>query len=515
MEILCWCGSDVSLSQCHGQFDNTWSLPPIADLRLKWPSDADALSRHNLQAYVQSYTPYTCQASSDYLSLASGPFHKDFFHQTLVATKDVYQRGLVQPIPTTPDVAGNYDVWSDLGIDQNTFLDRNLRKVADLNDLSSLEGLRGFRLASSNIILASAKADLVRTLNPVLRKFFELSDKGFVDLLTIDPYLLRANHLVRVLAKQDIIGVKLSRELSGGKWLERIRALTPYFDIMMNVFEDGFYGIVLDYIDKVFLFTIGEKVSFSDLSHSLAYARGASADFVPANIDYEMPHFETSPSGFRVFTHWYINRVNRLLCFLTHLATFANPEGSHFISTPIAHYKHLLTFDQLNDLLLSLLTTDDYYLKSYLTAILLDILAHTGLRKPIPALFEPAFLKSVISSFSDLPITMRDKFTEYAQTVFDLTTRTIYEGALPDLREGDYIVLSGRKLTKERYAGEYLSALRHTVHGYASNDWYEKILFTNTDKIPEIACRIPAILYLSMLCRPNLYFPSRVFETLF
>ena len=515
MGIVCWCGSGVTLSQCHGQTDNSWSLPAVADLRLKWPEGADSLSRHNCQLYIRSYTPYTCLPNGDYLGLASGPFHVEFFKQSLVATKEIYQRGLVQPIPIIPDLIANYNVWSDLGIDQNTFLNRNLVKLSVVNDISSTDGLRGFKQASSNIVLASDNADLARTLTPILRKFMELSSKGFVDLLTIDPYLARASHLPRVLAKQEMIGVVLTRELSGGKWFERIQSLAPYFGLMMNIFEVGFYGFVLDYIDKVFLFTFGEKVSFSDLGFSLAYVRGATANFVPSQINYEIPHFVTSPSGFRVFTHWYVNGVNRILCYLTHLATFAKIQGTHASIDTVKHYKHLLTFDQVSSLLLRMVTSDDYFTKSYLTLILLDILAHTALNKPISALFESAFLQAVIASLSDLPAMMRDKYTEYAETVFNTTIQAVYDGALPDLRVGDHVVADGRSLTKEQYTGEYLSALRHTIHGYSSNRWYEKLLFTNADKIPDIACRIPAILYVSMLCKPSLFFPSEVFDGLF
>lgn len=208
-------------------------------------------------------------------------------------------------------------------------------------------------------------------------------------------------------------------------------------------------------------------------------------------------------------TGWYVNRLNRLLAYLYHPATFATPADGSWTMNATKHRVNLLTFIQLTNLLSRILGSEDYYTKKAMSLSLVDLVAQL-MGKSIGDLFEQRQIRRIVETLEDLPSLLRTEYMEYALSVFENVIVEAYDGLAPAYRQGDGVVIDGETMRKDKYAGQYMRALRNTIHGYSklTDRQYERYLAINQDYLPDALADVGPVLFLSLLCEPRLYFRS-------
>lgn len=500
MGITCWCGSNYSLSECHEAFEKNWKLPVVKNLKINWSEDADENSKNNILNYLSKRLNYSVVDKGKYFDISYDSNYISFFKQSLFANKQMYKQGGLF-------IPSDYKNWAGEPKLPNNFIHDNIKKAESISDIKDINNFVDFKQAASYAIFASKKGDLINNSKRILNKFFSFFPDGSVDFINVNEKLLVTPIIIRNLVKQQVFGIKVSKELLESKWDNKLPMVNCYFDILFNLFGFGFYGFTIPWLDRVMLFTFGARIDFPRVDYAAAYARGTDYNFG----SFYSKAFGMSFSDLRRFTGWYINKINILLNYLYNLGTFAYSEEI----TPSTHYKQVLTFQQILVLVLKILGSTDRLIKKQLSIIFLDIMAHVSGKGGVSEILADKFMEKIINTLDYLPPPLNNEYKKHAQTVYEDIKNQIYDGLVPQYKFQDGIHLDNNVYTKGNYSAKYINALRNTIHGYANSSEYEKIIFTNNDEIPDALSEFIPIIFLSMLIKPSLYFHSKRFKDAF
>jgi hypothetical protein len=214
----------------------------------------------------------------------------------------------------------------------------------------------------------------------------------------------------------------------------------------------------------------------------------------------------------RLFTAWYINRLTRLLGYIYHPAVFArrvNKVSNDWVIDPIHHRTRLLTTWQIFGLLSKILATNDNGIRKNLTITLLGILAQLRGER-IAKLFSASFENEFISALGGLPLAIAADYQRYAGQVFASIRQEVIDGLIPSAKSGTSVLVAGQTYTCEQYVGDYIQALRNTIHGYdkLQDKQYENILAINKDYLPDTLSSIAPALFIGLLAKPSLFIRS-------
>jgi hypothetical protein len=490
-----------------GAFQTPWALPPVGPLTAAWDPKIDAATKINVIAYVGATQGYTAVAQPDWLEISCGPCFWEFYRQDLFAT------GL-SSLPANLGIPASYSSWVPTVNFPHEFV---LRKIAELQAIQRADDSPSFasvRRAVSSIFLASGAGGLQATAPTVLTELFRLFPGACIDFVSVSNDEQHLSAIVRSLAKQEALGIDLTRAALNAGWTGRRTRESRYFDVLVNLFGADIAGFTAPWLDRTLLVTFQSPQPISDPAFEIAYARGLDMMGQP---DYGAPHpgrtFRSLTfSEMRVFTHWYILALNKTLSFLLHIGTFSKAG----VIRPLLSYKHILTWEQITLLVAKTLASGDLAIKKRLALGLIDILV--GARgMSVEEFFSPKRINKLIDSLAGLPPSIQTEFSDYARSVFAELVDEICDGVIPTAINGGFIDLPSGRLTKEQFAAKNLHALRNTIHSYAGhqgND-YAQYLLVSDDELPNTLPALVPILFLSVLAKPSLHFNSGVFGGVF
>jgi hypothetical protein len=506
--MLCWCGSEKPIEECH--FADNWTIPSVEGYKILEPSDITDEVKNNLITHLKSTASIDAIDANHTFEISIAEQNIQYFKQSLIYSEKITGSA-------TLCVPPDFNNWGTQPSLPSNFVSHKLNLLSGINDITEINSFVNFKKYIGHIFFASPASDLSKNLRLVSKKFREFYPNGYIDFISVDRMNFVMPVIFRNFAKQEILGINLTKKLLISSWKEKIPLETGsvYFDILFNLFGNGCYGFVNAWLDRCLLLTFGQRVSFKYLSYAAAYSKGSDIGFYKGGVDSGIQLFGVSPNDFRQFTAWYIRKLNRLLTYLNHFATFANIVTSYI--DPVKHYKYCLTWEQILVLVAKILGTDDHSVKKQLTFVFLDILAHLkgGL---IDHLFKPRIIGEIYNSFNDLPSSISSNYRTHAETVFNNLINEVYSGVIPQYIINDKVVLpSGKEFDKLSYVGTYLSALRNTIHGYSgsTDEEYKEVMFINTGEIPSTLSEIVPILFLYLLIKPNVFFKSNIFPNLF
>ncbi|MCL4384187.1 hypothetical protein M1116_01945 [Patescibacteria group bacterium] len=506
--MVCWCGSEKPIKECH--FTDTWTIPSVNGFKISQPPDITDEVKNNLITHIKKTTSIDMVDTNHTFEICIPEQKIEFLKQSLIYSEKITGSN-------TLSVPPDFVNWGTQPSLSSNFVTDNLKLLSEIKDITEINNFVNFKKYIGHIFFASPASDLSKNLRLVTKKFKEFYPDGYIDFISVDSRNFVLPVIFRSFAKQDILGIDLTKKLINSSWKEKVPLETGsvYFDIMFNLFGDGSYGFVNAWLDRCLLLTFGQRISFKYLSYASAYSKGSDIGFYEGGVDPGMQVFGVSPNDFRQFTAWYIRKLNRLLSYLNHFATFANRVTS-FID-PVAHYKYYLTWEQILILVAKILGTDDRTVKKQLTFVFLDIMAHLkgGL---IDHLFKPRILSDILNSFNDLPNSLSSKYRTHAEIVFNNLIDEVYSGVIPQFAVNDKVVLpSGKEFDKFSYVGAYLSALRNTIHGYSgsTDEEYKEVMFINKGEIPTRLAEIVPILFMYLLIKPDVFFKSNIFSDIF
>lgn len=511
MALECWCGSGLPVGQCHGLQGWSWTLPAVQGLEYHWPPGIDPATQANIARYFVECTPYRFRLVGDCVEIDCGAHAWQFFRQKPLA------------IPSNGSMAffgipAEYRNWADASELGPLLIDKNLRSLDAISSIGGVEEFFQFRRSISYALFSSSRDALADHLRRAVTKYFEFFPAGSVDFVSVGQESAALLSVSRSLTKAEFLGIDKTRATLAAGWGGRMLGEMPYFDIAFSLFGLGQAGFSETWLDHALLFTFGRQVEFGNVAYHLAYARGLSQQFQSLTPHFSRLQFRPlTTSESRRFTGWYIERLNRLLSYVYHIATFAEKQKEFIVFSPVRSYRAVLTFEQIIHLIGRIIGSDDLFVRKQLTVLLLDALSHCGGPGGISGLFERAFWGKLVRCFQALPANLGDEYAAFAASAFEHVIDEACSGLAPTQWDGDKIRLSDKSVSKDIYAGKYIGALRNTIHGYLGNlsTDFKDLLFINAGRLPDSLPDLVPILFLALVIRPTTFFASRVFPRVF
>lgn len=506
MSKLCWCGSGINLEECHLKLDTQWKLPIQDEYILKFSKEITADGKNNILAFIIDSIPeITIKELNGSFILSSKEVYWDFMYQTVWAYPNMSTYNDVR-------IPQYYNEWLESPKEpKDGFIVNQFSNLREITNLSDVNDLFNYQDSISKIFLFSDNSNLIENSKRIIKKFMKDFEKGYIDFISIHKNSQVLPNLYRLLSREKILGFTMSKKLFNSNWKEPTpdNIVFSLSNILFNLFGKGTYGFSAEWLSRSLLFTYGKSIDFPYLEYASLSIRGAKNKFDFQNSGSTIT-FGISPLDFRVFTGWYLHQCNKFLTYFLHPLTFANP--SKEVDT-VKHYKNILTIEQIVQLILLILSTKNIYLKNTLTVQLLGILS-----KNIDDLFTEKFKKIMLGNLDQLPTSIRIKYIEHSKVALNIIDEEVWSKLIPDFKKGNEVHLpNGKKMTRPGYLGYYIRSIRNTVHGYADTyeDTFNNVLFTNSGKCPENLHLLVPIIFLNIIIKPDLFFPSMVFKYCF
>lgn len=513
MKNLCWCESGKVIDECHGVLNNSINLLVNERFKIELSPDVLPNSKTNIFTYLSSeFNDYELSENENNIEFRSKDIFIDYIEQTIWSYPNMSNYNNLR-------VPSSYTGWIKPKDMPNNFIANQFNILQQINNVKELNDLFNFQQAISYAFFVSDLSNLQNNGVRIVKEFQKHFEEGYVDFITISRKAQTTPILFRILTKQSVFGFKVSTQLLNSNWKEHTpgNIVLPSLNILFNLFGNGAYGFVSEWIDKALIFTYGTKVNLPFAEYAALYVKGSTHGFVDYSDDKNDKYFfDITPQDFRIFTGWYINQINIFLNYIYHLFTFADPES--LIIDPVDHYKKILTIEQIVKLILRILGSDDSYIKKLLTIQLLDILANWRFaNNNLNELFATKFTNRMIQNLSSLPESIKEKYVKHTEDALNRITNEIWENVPNEFKKGDEILLpNGSKYNKSNYIGLYIRQIRNTIHGYVKTEdkHFEEVLFINSGEIPKYLPEIVPLIFLNMIIQPNLFFPSKVFTNL-
>lgn len=503
---LCWCESGTDYLSCHGRIKKR-VLYPVNGLILPLDKDTPNAVKTNFINYLKNLDMYSFADEGNYLGFDYNGKYVDFYNQEII-TKNSIKNGYFR-IPSI------FLPWAKEAKNLDSgFIDENRKKLKSITRIRELIDLHDLKKHTGYLFISSAEKQTLRdNVGIISSKFIELFPEGSIDFISISNCNFVLPILIRNFSKQKILGIGVTKDLLKTNWKEHLPANDQgnYFDILFNLFESGVYGFTIPWLDRNLLLTFGTTLRLGDAEYLSKYVNGTDYGYLEAGVKITTEKFALTPSDFRVFTGWYIMRLNDLLNYLYCFASFANKKDLNL--NPVEQYKYIITFEQITSLLLKILGTNDLMIKKQLTLIFLDLVSKLrfGSGGSVDKIFFKSYIDELNDNLDNLPIQFNIQYKKHVTLIFQKLFDEVIDEVIPFYKKDNGIETPSRKFSFNEYVGAYISALRNSIHGIhgSSEKDFDEVVFINSGEVPSYLPNIAAIIYLNILIKPELYFRSQ------